>query len=126
MITDFLRGQLGFDKHLVLTDDLDMGAIADRYPDNTDVVAAIEAGNDLAMICHRTERAEEAANLLGKLPARITIDAEKRLEKFRKKLHGPLKWSREKWDSVCQEIADLTALVPESGATLPNSPVADY
>jgi beta-N-acetylhexosaminidase len=126
MITDFLRGQLGFDKHLVLTDDLDMGAIADRYPDNTDVVAAIEAGNDLAMICHRTERAEEAAKLLGKLSPYVTADAEKRLAKFRKKLHGPLKWSREKWDSVSQEIADLTAQVPEAGATLPNSPVADY
>jgi beta-N-acetylhexosaminidase len=126
MITDFLRGQLGFDKHLVLTDDLDMGAIADRYPDNTDVVAAIEAGNDLAMICHRTERAEEAAKLLGKLSPYVTADAEKRLAKFRKKLHGPLKWSREKWDSVCLEIADLAAQVPEAGVTLPNSPVADY
>ena len=58
--------------------------------------------------------------------AEFTEDAERRLEKFRKKLHGPLKWSREKWDSVCKEIADLAAQVPEPGATLPNSPVADY
>lgn len=126
MITDFLRGQLGFDKHLVLTDDLDMGAIADRYPDNTDVVAAIEAGNDLAMICHRTERAEDAAKRLAGVSSYITDDAEKRLVKFRKKLHPTIPWSQEKWDSVSQEIADLAALVPEIGATLPNSPVADY
>src|SRR5690606_12317311 len=104
MVTGFLRDQLGFDKHLVLTDDLDMGAIADRYPDNTDVVAAIEAGNDLALICHRTERAEDAAKLLGKLPSRITMDAEKRIEKFRKKLHAPVNWSESKWESLCGEI----------------------
>lgn len=128
IVTDFLRGQLGFDKHLVLTDDLDMGAIAERYPDNTDVTAAIEAGNDLAMICHRTERAEDAARRLSTIPSHLKDDAERRLVRFRKKLHGPLKWSRTKWDSVCQEIADLAAQVPEPTATcaIPDSPVAGY
>lgn len=126
MITGFLRDQLGFDKHLVLTDDLDMGAIADRYPDNTDVVAAIEAGNDLAMICHRTDRAEAAAIELGKLPSRITEDAEKRITTFRKKLNAPLKWSESQWEKLGNEINDLCGQVPEIGAILPNSPVADY
>lgn len=126
MITGFLRGQLGFDKHLVLTDDLDMGAIADRYPDNRDVVAAIEAGNDLAMICHRTERAEDAAARLGALSPFLVADVEKRLKRFRKKLQAPLKWDAAKWDKLGEEIAELAAKVPEAGATLPNSPVADY
>ncbi|WP_193214562.1 beta-N-acetylhexosaminidase [Luteolibacter marinus] len=126
MVTGFLRDQLGFDKHLVLTDDLDMGAIADRYPDNTDVVAAIEAGNDLAMICHRTDRAEAAAIELGKLPAGVTVDAEKRIARFRKKLNAPLKWSESHWEKLCGEIADLAGEVPEAGPVLPNSPVADY
>ena len=126
MITGFLRGQLGFDHHLVLTDDLDMGAIADRYPDNSDVVAAIEAGNDLAMICHRTERAEDAAARLGSLSPSLVADAEKRLKRFRKKLQAPVKWDPAKWEKLNEEIAGLAAKVPEAGATLPNSPVADY
>jgi beta-N-acetylhexosaminidase len=126
IVTGFLRDQLGFDKHLVLTDDLDMGAIAGRYHGNSDVVAAIEAGNDLAMICHKTERAEAAAVELGKLPARITQDAGKRLERFRKKLHGPLKWSESQWEKLSLEIAELAAKVPEPGAVGANSPVADY
>jgi beta-N-acetylhexosaminidase len=126
IVTGFLRDQLGFDKHLVLTDDLDMGAIADRYHGNSDVVAAIEAGNDLAMICHKTERAEAAAVELGKLPARIIQDAEKRLERFRKKLQGPLKWSEPAWEKLSGEIAELAAKVPEPGAVEANSPVADY
>ncbi len=103
-----------------------MGAIADRYKDNSDVVAAIEAGNDLAMICHKTERAEAAAVELGKLPARITQDAEKRIERFRKKLHGPLKWSEAQWDSLCKEIEELAAKVPEPDATDTASPVSRY
>ena len=126
IVTRFLRDQLGFDHHLVLTDDLDMGAIADRYPDNTDVVAAIEAGNDLAMICHRTERAEDAAKRLGKISPILVADAGKRLERFRKKFQPPPKWDPAKWEKLGVEIAELAAKVPEAGATLPNSPVADY
>jgi len=126
IVSGFLRDQLGFDRHLVMTDDLDMGAIADRYPDNRDVVAAIEAGNDLAMICHRVERAEDAARQIATLPDWITAPAEKRLTRFRKKLHGPLKWDPAKWDRLGEEIAELAAKVPEAGPVLPNSPVADY
>jgi hypothetical protein len=31
-----------------------------------------------------------------------------------------------KLDKLGEEIAELTTKVPEAGATLPNSPVADY
>jgi beta-N-acetylhexosaminidase len=128
IVTGFLRDQLGFDKHLVLTDDLDMGAIADRYPDNADVVAAIAAGNDLAMICHRTERAEDAAGKLCEVPAHVIEDAERRIARFRKKLQGPLKWSDEKWASLGAEIEALAAKVPEPTAPSISgeSPVAGY
>jgi beta-N-acetylhexosaminidase len=126
MISGFLRDQLGFDKHLVLTDDLDMGAISNRYPDNSDVTAAILAGNDLAMICHRTERAEDAAARIAGLSSYALADAEKRVERFRKKLHAPLKWSAELWDKTCVDIAKLAAEVPELAAPQASSPVADY
>ena len=128
VIRDFLRGQLGFDKHLVLTDDLDMGAIADRFPDNTDVTAALEAGNDLAMICHKIERAEDAATRIGKLSSYTLIDSEKRLERFRKKLPGPILWSQEKWDKACTEIQTLRDEVPVLTGidSVASSPVADY
>ncbi len=128
VLRDFLRGQLGFDKHLVLTDDLDMGAIADRFPDNTDVTAALEAGNDLAMICHKIERAEDAAHRISKLPPHILQDSEKRLEKFLKNIPGPLTWSQEKWDKTCADIEKLRSEVPvlEAPTAVATSPVADY
>ncbi|MGB6221900.1 beta-N-acetylhexosaminidase [Haloferula sp.] len=129
VVRGFLRDQLGFDKHLVLTDDLDMGAIAERFPDNTDVTAALEAGNDLAMICHHTERAEDAAQRIGKLPSHVLHDSEKRLDRFlRKKIPVPFAWSQLKWDETCREIEKLREEVPvlEASSAITQSPVADY
>ena len=63
---------------------------------------------------------------LGKLPARITQDAEKRIERFRKKLHAPLKWSDTQWQTLCTEIEELIAKVPEPKALEANSPVGEY
>ena len=126
IIQGFLRDQLGFDKHIVLTDDLDMGAIADRYPDSTDVPAALQAGNDLAMICHRTDRAEEAAARIAEVPSMFLDDSSRRLERFRKKaLRGRLGWDKAKWDKTCDKMRELRESVPTLAGES-NSPVADY
>lgn len=125
IITSFLRDQLGFDKHLVLTDDLDMGAITKRYGRGEDVRRAIEAGNDLAMICHQIQTADIAVESLKTLSIHTVDDALKRVTKFRKKLVAPMTFTEKKWNETCDEIAKLTATVPES-ATKSGSPVADY
>ncbi|WP_291842973.1 glycoside hydrolase family 3 N-terminal domain-containing protein [Maricaulis sp.] len=49
VLEDLLRGQLGFDG-VVMTDDLDMGAIRDNYDQREAVLRAIEAGNDMIML----------------------------------------------------------------------------
>ena len=126
IIRRFLRDQLGFDKHLVLTDDLDMGAITTRYGRGQDVKLAIEAGNDLALICHRTDTAEIAARAVAELPHWMTEDARERVEKFRRKLRGPLVWSDKKWRETCESLAKLAAEVPEIEVTQASSPVAEY
>lgn len=126
IIRRFLRDQLGFDRHLVLTDDLDMGAITQRYGRGQDVKLAIEAGNDLALICHRTDTAEIAAAAIGELPKRVTEDAHERVEKFRRKLHPPLVWAEKKWQATCDSLAKLATEVPEAGTSQAGGPVADY
>lgn len=128
IIRRFLRDQLGFDHHLVLTDDLDMGAITTRYGRGEDVKLAITAGNDLAMICHRTDSAELAARSIAELPHWMREEARDRIERFRrKKLHAPPTWSDQKWDSACESLARLAAEFPEESATAgATSPVADY
>ncbi len=126
IVRRFLRDQLGFDHHLVLTDDLDMGAIATRYGRGPDVKLAIEAGNDLALICHRTDTAEVAATAIAGLPHWMVSDARERVEKFRRKLHRPPAWSEEKWQSACDAVAKLAAEIPEHATAQTSSPVADY
>jgi beta-N-acetylhexosaminidase len=126
IITNFLRGQLGFDHHLVLTDDLDMGAITNRYGRGQDVKLAIEAGNDLALICHQIDSAETAAKSIAEVHSTILDEAERRLNRFRKKLAGPLLWSESKWEQTCNEINELAAGVPSAKAAEASSPVADY
>jgi beta-N-acetylhexosaminidase len=126
IIRKFLRDQLGFDHHLVLTDDLDMGAITRRYGRGQDVQLALTAGNDLALICHRTDTAELAAQAIAELPNRITDEARERVEKFRSKLHSPLTWSEPKWLTTCTALAQLAAEFPEQDPLPTSSPVADY
>jgi beta-N-acetylhexosaminidase len=67
IVTELLRGELGF-AGLIMTDDLDMGAILNEYGLQETIRRVIAAGNDLAMICHRVPAIEEALGYLAKLP----------------------------------------------------------
>jgi beta-N-acetylhexosaminidase len=127
IIRRFLRDQLGFDRHLVMTDDLDMGAITKRYGRGEDVKLAIRAGNDLAMICHRNDTAEAAARAIGELPLGMRHEAQDRVERFRRRvLRPPAAWSAPKWQNTCAKIAQLAAEFDPAEETVSNSPVAGY
>jgi len=67
IVTGLLREELGF-RGLIMTDDLDMGAILNHYTLEETIRLAIHAGNDLAMICHRIESLREARAILDRLP----------------------------------------------------------
>jgi len=54
IVTNLLRKELGYDG-LVVTDDLEMGAIARHYQIEETVRLAIEAGEDMLLICARPE-----------------------------------------------------------------------
>jgi len=127
IIRRFLRDQLGFDHHLVMTDDLDMGAIANRYGRGEDVKLAIRAGNDLAMICHRIDTAEAAARAIGELPLGMRHEAQDRVERFRRRvLRAPVAWSDARWQKTRESIGKLAAEFDPAEESASNSPVADY
>ncbi|MFY7818069.1 MAG: beta-N-acetylhexosaminidase [Akkermansiaceae bacterium] len=126
IIHDFLRMQLGFDNHLVLTDDLDMGAIQQAYGAGNDVKQAIFAGNDVALICHQMERSDEAVAALAELPTAMLQESESRIERFRKKLNSPLLWSDDHWKKTCDDIQKLRDQVPVANEVKADSPVARY
>ena len=132
IIRDFLRGQLGFERHVVMTDDLDMAAVTRRFGRGPDARLAIEAGNDLALICHQTASAELAAREIAALPAHRIDESLERLHGLEKKLHGPLLWSQEHWEKTVAELAALAARVAEESAArlgvlqAATGPVAEY
>lgn len=126
IVRRILRDQLGFDRHLVLTDDLDMGAITKRYGRGEDAKMAIAAGNDLALICHRNDTAEVAAAAIGELSHAIRDEAFGRVEKFRRKLKAPQAWSDENWQKTYRGLEALAAEVQETEETATISPVGSY
>ncbi|MDQ8192136.1 glycoside hydrolase family 3 N-terminal domain-containing protein [Roseibacillus persicicus] len=129
IITDLLRNQLGYEG-LILTDDLDMGAITNGYGRGRDFELAWLAGNDLPLLCHELDTLDLAAEAFGKLPSDRRFDIEDRLEKTLRKLPIPPAFSIEKLDKCHRELSDLTKeLTGEESFTIEaktQSPVEDY
>jgi beta-N-acetylhexosaminidase len=62
-LQDWLKGRLGF-QGIIITDDLEMGAIATQLPVSHGAKEALAAGADLLLICNNWEAAWETARLL--------------------------------------------------------------
>src|ERR687884_202508 len=61
--TELLRDELGY-KHLVVTDDLEMGAIAKNYEIEDAAQRAFQAGQDMLLICSRPDIIRRGYNAL--------------------------------------------------------------
>lgn len=61
VVTDLLRGELGYDG-VVISDDLEMKAIADRYAIGAAAAQSIAAGCDLVLCCHEPPRMQAAVD----------------------------------------------------------------
>ena len=110
IITDLLRNELGFDG-LIMTDDLDMGAILTGYQLEDTIRLVIAAGNDLAMICHRIPEIENVHRILGTLPHKQIDRALKSVARFKKNLTPPDQFSEAAFRKVDSEIWDLRLAV---------------
>ena len=64
LVTEILRGELGFGERVVCTDDLTMAAISDTYGMGEAAVLAVEAGCDLLLVCHGADNLTEARDAL--------------------------------------------------------------
>jgi beta-N-acetylhexosaminidase len=132
VIKDLLRDELVFDG-LVMTDDLDMGAILTGYRLEDAIRLVIAAGNDLAMICHRIPEIENVHRILGTLPRKQIDRALKSVARFKKNLTPPDEFSETAFRKIDGEIRDLRITVlSEEGAAMPSaedgkrSPVERY
>jgi beta-N-acetylhexosaminidase len=106
VVADLLRGELGF-RGLIMTDDLDMGAILNHYGLEETIRLAITAGNDIAMICHRVNVVEEAHGHLNRLPAEVLDRALGSVAEFKRKLVPPDPWDEAEFRRRDAEVWDL-------------------
>ncbi len=132
IVTALLREELHFDG-LIMTDDLDMGAILNEYSLEETIRLAIEAGNDLTMICHRIPSIGEVHRVLGTLPRAQLNVALENVARTKRKLAPPHEFSESAFKEIDRSIWDLRVAVlgqeeaakrsPEDGK---RSPVETY
>ena len=103
VVSDLLRNDLHFDG-LVMTDDLDMGAICNGYGLDETIRLAIGAGNDLAMICHRIDALGEARNTLADLPCDQLERALSTVAKFKERMSPPHEFSEAAFRELDAEV----------------------
>ncbi len=91
VLTGLLREKMGFDG-LILSDGMEMKAVYDLYGIPGGSLRALNAGVDIALICHSAEEAEKTMNRLekayedGDLAEKNVIDHYQRILKYKSKL----------------------------------------
>jgi beta-N-acetylhexosaminidase len=132
VIRDCLRGELGFDG-LVMTDDLDMGAILNTFSWDETIRRAVRAGNDFIMICHRLEAAEDALRTLESMTAAELDPALENLGRIKQRLAPPESFSIEAHQALDQQVRQLridtlgeASADEQSPENAARSPVEDY
>jgi beta-N-acetylhexosaminidase len=110
IVTDLLRNDFGFDG-LVMTDDLDMGAILIGYRLEETIRLAIAAGNDMAMICHRIPEIENVQRFLAESSTDQIDHAMESVARFKERITPPDEFSEETFRKINDEIWDLRVAV---------------
>ncbi len=117
VVYDLLVSELGFDG-LIMTDDLDMGAILNETGFAEMFDRAMRAGNHLAMICHRVHLIGDAVVALQDVaPAALDI-ALAGVDRFKRKMAAPYSFSEERFRALDEKVWELrvATLGPEAAA----------
>lgn len=110
--TKLLRDELSY-RHLVVTDDLEMGAIAKLYPIEEAVVRAFEAGQDMFLICSHADVALRGYNALLQAAHDGQINQERlkfsleRIAAFKSLIQPPLDLDRGRFKQLSDETVAL-------------------
>jgi beta-N-acetylhexosaminidase len=112
IVTDLLRDELGFDG-LVVTDDLEMGAIARHNVIEEAALRAVLAGEDMILICARPDLIRRAYRELltaarsgvlsrGRIKASL-----RRIASFKALTKPPLPFDPKRYQELSSEVAEL-------------------
>lgn len=95
ILTHLLRGKMGFDG-LVITDDLEMGAIARKWGVAEGASGALEAGADILLVCEYQENFLESLGLIrgkvlqGKIPYQRVHQSNERIKTAKARFLDPM------------------------------------
>jgi beta-N-acetylhexosaminidase len=114
IVTELLRTELGY-KHLVITDDLEMGAISRHCEIEEAVVRAFQAGEDMLSICAKPDLIRRGYEALS-IAARDGVVKKERMRASLKRIAGlksimeaPLPFDPERFKELSLQIAELNA-----------------
>ncbi len=114
IISKLLRGEFGYDG-LVLTDDLEMGAIVENYGIGEACKMAISAGVDMLAICAGIDAIKEGHAAITDAIGKGEISEDRidesiaRIAAVKKTLEDPLPFDDERLNSLSNEIAEFGA-----------------
>jgi beta-N-acetylhexosaminidase len=112
IVTTLLREELGY-QHLVVTDDLEMGAIARHCEIEAAVIRAFLAGEDMHLICSRPDMIRRGYDALlmtardGKIPEERLQASLRRIEAFKALIKPPLPLDQERYQQLSDEVVQL-------------------
>jgi beta-N-acetylhexosaminidase len=110
-----LKETLGYGG-LVMTDDLEMGAIANRYGSAEATRQAVRAGEEILLICHNPACVEIARDALAEMPAKEWAGAVAAVEKFGRTLFRPSDvFDKQGWNEVNEATRELRGKVQAAG-----------
>ncbi|MBS2008606.1 MAG: beta-N-acetylhexosaminidase [Cyanobacteria bacterium SZAS TMP-1] len=111
MVHQVLREEWSFEG-CTITDDMDMGAIKSKYGSSEAAVQALEAGNDLMLVCHSLEAVPQIASALAAAPRQVLDQSFDRISALRARLVEPQAFSLEAFEALNQDLVRLRAAVP--------------
>ena len=112
IVTELLREELGY-QHLVVTDDLEMGAIARHCDIETAVQRAFKAGEDMLLICASPDKIRSGYHAMlkaakdGNLPKERIRGSLRRIAATKNIVQPPLPFDRERFQVLSDDILNL-------------------
>lgn len=114
IVTKLLRQELGY-KHLVITDDLEMGAITRHYDIGDAAVRAALAGEDMLLICATPERIRRGHEALleaakeGRLSEERIQQSLHRISRTKAIVEDPLPLDLDRFKALSDEVEKLNS-----------------
>jgi beta-N-acetylhexosaminidase len=112
IVTKLLRDELEY-QHLVVTDDLEMGAIAKHSDIEMAVLRAFEAGQDMLLICSRPDMIRRGYDRLlraardGEISRERILVSLRRIAEFKALTEPPLPFSLKRFHELSDEVAEI-------------------